>query len=130
MADTSMPRGPWTIKGVEQDARELALRCAQQAGEPVWKWLGDAIREKAARGPGEVMPPGHTSQPPKADLRAVVLWSPNQMEALARLMEATAALSKVRVREPGLKARMLKAAGALVGQPGGDDPSAQPGPPS
>jgi localization factor PodJL len=42
------PTSPWSVKGVEPEAREAAKLAARRAGVPLGVWLGHTIRKVAA----------------------------------------------------------------------------------
>lgn len=97
------PSSPWSVKGVEPEAREAAKMAARRAGMPVGAWLSHTIRKVASEqlrsGPGahaartqsfsQPLPDGteprSTARPPAPTTEAVL----ESINRLAAKLEAS-----------------------------------------
>jgi localization factor PodJL len=50
----AIPQSPWSVKGIEPEAREAAKIAARRAGLTIGQWLNLMIRSAAAGGAGTV----------------------------------------------------------------------------
>ena len=42
--------GPWSVKGIDEETREIARAAARAAGVPVGQWIDQTIRRAATKG--------------------------------------------------------------------------------
>ena len=85
---------PWSVKGVEADARETAKELARRSGMTLGQWLNAMIAEQTAEGEGAV--PGGSASAALDNLA-------DRLESLTRRGTSTATPLQPRMSEPGPK---------------------------
>ncbi len=87
------PGLPWSIKGIESDAREAAKQAARRSGMTLGEWLNSTIKEQAedgAEGQSREQPKGRPFKAPEANLERTASRLEDIAETLSRLSQRDA----------------------------------------
>ena len=88
MSDTDADRAQWSIKGLEIEARDIAIRAAKKRGVQIAAWIAPAIRNQANLEAGElvILPSDRLVVQPASPAEVVAM-----LQASAAFMQAGAA---------------------------------------
>ncbi|MCA0433792.1 MAG: hypothetical protein LCH46_11055 [Proteobacteria bacterium] len=99
------PGLPWSIKGIEPDAREAAKQAARRSGMTLGEWLNSTILDQQSDGREESaqqQPRGRVPKPQEAALERTASRLEDIAETLARLSQnETSTASRIGIRSAG-----------------------------
>lgn len=83
--------GPWSVKGIDPKARELAKDLAHRSGMTLGEWLNRMIIEGDAEDELEAAPHSPYAEPPRPASREIRLSSGAELQRVARALDALTA---------------------------------------